>query len=422
MLHLLNPFISKTEAPCGIEWPPLLIYKAAWLGLDRFADKILGLGCPPDPEVAGTQTLRTSSLFQASRAGHAKTVWALLKHAANRQFAGGLYGRTLLHPAAVEGHTEVAQVLLEDDKAEIDAASDHNYTPLYLVLLFGRYRTLELLLNKGADTNMCITPGPADAQWVPLVVASDDGLEKYVRLLQDNGTDPDICGPNGTPLRRAACSGHLEACNMLLAAGADPKSELLEMPLLHQIFRITPESKLLEILDLFLEPDLDINVKNKNGDTVALHAWPARVEDFRVVFHEDQARLTALPKFLDYGGDPNIPNNGGNYPLWLAVARRKRGVVELLLQSYLTESVELLLEHNESIDMEYDGESEHWAGWTALRFAATTRSGKSGIVRRLAEAGADLKHKAKGIPVARSTATGKYLQELLEFSARIDIN
>jgi ankyrin repeat protein len=88
----------------------------------------------------------------------------------------------------------------------------------------------------------------------------------------------------------------------------------------------------------------------------------------------------------------------------------------------LDETVELLLEHNASVDMEYDGDSQYWSGWTPMRFAVTTRVGIDGMVRRLAEAGANLKHKANGIPLIRSAATGDYLQEFLEFSGRIDID
>lgn len=480
MLDLLKQIIAKTEGPGSIEWPPVLIYRAAWLGLDRFADKILELGCPPDPEVEWTLTLRASPLVQASRAGHPKTVQALVKHGANHKFAGSLYERTPLHIAAAEGHTEVARVLLEEGKAEIDAPSDDNFTPLYLATVFGHYNTLELLLKKGADPNMGFPPGPRgedEFQWVPLVVASDDGHEKCVRLLLDNGANLEICGPNGNALRWAACSGHLGVCNMLLAAGADPKSELLEIPILHQIFQRTPKDKLLEILDRFLELELDVNAKAKAGETALLFAlvtWPMRVQDFRVQFLEDDVRTEAVQRILDHGADPTLPNDAGSYPLTCAVSRERYKVVELLLQRGanvnqanrqnmtpvtlgienaeilplllrkganpdlgrrfgqthliyavdrgLDEAVKLLLEHNASVDMEYDGGTEYWLGWTPMRFALLATVGKQGMVRRLAEAGANLKHKANGIPLIRSAAIGNYLQEFLEFSGRIDID
>ncbi|KAM0415652.1 hypothetical protein ACHAPT_013402 [Fusarium lateritium] len=481
MLHLLDQIMSKIGAPGGIEWPPLLIYRAAWLGLDRFTDKILALGCPPDPEVEWTTTLKASPLFQASRAGHSKTVRTLVKHGANLKFTGGLNERTPLHLAAVEGHTEVARILLEEDMADIDAPCDNNFTPLYLASVYGHYETLELLLKMGADPNMGIPPGPGDdEQWVPLVVASDDGLEKCVRLLLDNGANPDISGPSGTPLRWAASSGHLEVCNMLLAAGADPNSELLKMPILHQIYQSTPKDRLLRILDRFLELGLDVNAKNSNGDTTvlfAMYTWPAKFEDFKVKFMADHDRLVATRKLLDHGADPNIINNHGSSPLYRAVIHERYEVVELLLErganidqvdlnvtpvmgaverpeilrlllekganpdlgkrfgetpliysveGGLTESVELLLEYNASIDLEYDSEAEHasqhLAGWTALRFAVTAGPGNSGMVRRLAEAGANLTHKADGVPIICSAAKGEYLQELLEFLVRIDID
>ncbi|KAG9499457.1 hypothetical protein J7337_007913 [Fusarium musae] len=53
--ELMNALLDKIEAkgkiPDNFEWPPVLIYRAANLGLEGFAERILRLGCPADPDV-----------------------------------------------------------------------------------------------------------------------------------------------------------------------------------------------------------------------------------------------------------------------------------------------------------------------------------------------------------------------------------
>ncbi len=74
-------------------------------------------------------------------------------------------------------------------------------------------------------------PGTAGAlesrAQTPLTAAAQYGQVEVVRLLIDNGADPNLHDggsefPQQTPLATAAAQGHLDVCRVLLEAGANP--------------------------------------------------------------------------------------------------------------------------------------------------------------------------------------------------------
>lgn len=485
MLGFLTHITAESESPGDIPWPPALIYRASWLDLDRFTDKILALGASPDPEVEWASTPKVSPLFQASRTGHSKTVQALVKHGANVEFVDHEDWMSL-HIAAAKGHAEVARVLVEEGNADIEARSMGNFTPLYFAGLFGHYTAVQQLLKLGADPNMSIKPGLKDesqSPWLPLARACDGGFEQCVRLLLDKNASPNV-SQGEPPLKWAASGGHLKICDMLLDAGADPRSELIDPPILAQIGQSSPNDAKLKVLDRFLELGLDVNAKGiKEGVPILVDiagSYPITVKEGQVLPLEDHQRDIVMQKLLDSGADPNIPNSDGQGALHLATNERRYGLTKLLLEkgadvnkedktgrtpmfsaledpeltrlllekgadsnlgsargqtplmyaaeSGCAEAVKLLLEYNASIETEYNFEGsedgvESFSGCTALSFAVSR--GHANIVRVLAEAGANLKRKAIDpfyIPVIHEAARGEVLPVLLEFSSRIDVD
>lgn len=81
-LELLENIVSESLDPRSISWPGVLLHRAASLGFDRLANKVLTLGYPVDPTSCEPPE-GFSPLFQAAINGHTKTVRVILKHGVN---------------------------------------------------------------------------------------------------------------------------------------------------------------------------------------------------------------------------------------------------------------------------------------------------------------------------------------------------
>ena len=85
-------------------------------------------------------------------------------------------GLTLLHWAAIRGHTEIVQLLLERGST-VDLADDEGETPLFLAVGHGHLQIARMLLNAGADKEKQNRNGNT-----PLV----EGLYEYLYLAGEN--------------------------------------------------------------------------------------------------------------------------------------------------------------------------------------------------------------------------------------------
>ncbi|RFU77308.1 ankyrin 1 [Trichoderma arundinaceum] len=463
MLDMLDRIISSNPHPDAATWPPVLIYRAAWLGLDRFADRILDLGYPVEIESDWTSIIKSTPLSQAARNFHVGMVRTLLKHNADVT-SRHLYDRTALHHVAGQGHAEITKILVEEGKVDIEIKDEDGRTTLYLGCLWGHHHVVEVLLEMGADPDMGIKPDDPPDNWSPLTVAIDDGYEKCVKLLLDKKANPNLPGPStwGTALRYAAVKGHLNICQMLVDSGADPNSPLISPPILTQIINnYEATERQHEIFEFFLSHNADVNAKDSDGTPVLIHASATgQIDEFiqglldhgadvNVLNSDNQSALyTAtlnrnyeLTKLLlEKGANVNEMNTSNITPLYFAVPETE--IVRLLLEkgadpdssknagftslmhaawfSY-DETMELLLDHNASLELVYDGDDENQVGWTALACAVSHASDPT--VRILAERGANLKHvSAKGIPILHMAAEADTLSVLIEYPSRIDVN
>jgi uncharacterized protein len=109
--------------------------------------------------------------------GDLEKVRAQLKANADLVYSKDAFGRTPLHWAAIEGHKEVAELLLAS-RAEVDARNSLGATPLHVAALNGRIEVARLLLDNQAAVDARSNDGTTALQW-----AAGKGHKDMVELL-----------------------------------------------------------------------------------------------------------------------------------------------------------------------------------------------------------------------------------------------
>ncbi|CAJ2649670.1 E3 ubiquitin-protein ligase XBAT32 [Trifolium pratense] len=166
-----------------------------------------------------------TALMQACQHGHWEVVQTLIICKANIHKADYLNGGTALHLAALNGHTRCIRLLLADyipsipnfwailqagDRKSItefdqrgiceviNKTSDGGITALHMAALNGHVETVQLLLDLGASLS---------------------------EVTVEDGTTIDLIGSGSTPLHYAACGGNAQCCQLLIAKGASLTAE-----------------------------------------------------------------------------------------------------------------------------------------------------------------------------------------------------
>ena len=153
-------------------------------------------------------------LFAAAKAGNAAKVRQLLVASrANLEFRDA-HGYTALSWAAINGHKDIALLLLEKG-AKVDNRDNIGATPLYLAASNGHVALVRTLIQNGAAINSKDNEGRA-----PTWTAAFEGHTELVEFLLEIGATVDATNVNGsTPLHVAAQEGHLDVVKLLVVKG-----------------------------------------------------------------------------------------------------------------------------------------------------------------------------------------------------------
>ncbi|MGC7453390.1 ankyrin repeat domain-containing protein [Pandoraea pneumonica] len=123
-------------------------------------------------------------------------------------------GNPLLVIAMREKSVDVARLLINNDKTDLDATNAAGENALMLASLQGLTPMVKLMIDKEAEVNK--------KGWAPLHYAATSGHDDIVQMLLDASAYVDAESPNGTtPLMMAARGGHITTCKVLLDGGAD---------------------------------------------------------------------------------------------------------------------------------------------------------------------------------------------------------
>jgi hypothetical protein len=155
-------------------------------------------------------------LSMAAVQGHCEVVDMLLDNEADVNAQGGRYGNAL-NAASLGGHEAVVKRLL-DKGADVNAQGGQYGNALQAASSGGHEAMVKRLLDKGADVN-------AQGGYFgnALCAASDQGYEAVVKMLLNKGADVNAQdGEIGNALYMASEQGHEAVVTMLVAWGARP--------------------------------------------------------------------------------------------------------------------------------------------------------------------------------------------------------
>ena len=210
----------------------------------------------------------------------------------------------LLSAAFVENLDFLQQLL--DVGLSPGAATAAGWTALHAAAMAGQLEAMQLLVQRGAPVTATTVHGCA-----PLHSASRTGQQpEAMQLLLDAGADVSAADHNShPPLYQAICAGNLSAVQILLAAGASYKYDLI----------IAAGRGHLQLVRLFLSKGAGLGQR-----------WP---EDGNAAQHEAArfGHVRVLQELLAAGADVNTVDAQGGTVLHDAAAYGFCEVVQLWL-------------------------------------------------------------------------------------------
>lgn len=293
----------------------------------------------------------STPLMSAAQKGKISTVTLLLKLNADIHLTNN-FKNSALRIAASKGYLNIVKELI-DAKAGLNIQYKEGWTPLSSSIKNGHSKVALELIKAGANIDMAIHQG-----FTPLLLAIEQNDSAVFRSLLDSGANLDLMDEEGfTAFHYAIAKKNYQMAESLLEAGADVS--------------INPNKGVKSLGQLIYAGEYDLADKLINlgikVDSVGENTYWSPL--MRAIKKES---MEMFNKLLEVGANPNYQCSNGTNSLMLAVFTQKPEFLEKLLKED-TIKLDLVDENN----------------LTALGYAVS--NGKDDMVKRLIDAGADIK-------------------------------
>ncbi|GAB1317952.1 hypothetical protein MFIFM68171_08162 [Madurella fahalii] len=251
----------------------------------------------------------STPIFLAAELGKLKSVETLIRHEAEASIRNGS-NTTPLHRAAGNNHAECVKLLLKHGAgADLNHKSDFGYTPLALAAVNGYTETAKTLLENDADWNIENDDGLS-----PLGIAAEAEEEDTVdELLKAMASKPSDIHHT---IRRAAVNGHADVVDMLVRKIDEPN---IDEETHGSILGLAIAREQYDVATILLDvPGINANIRDA--------VW--RTPLFMAVEKEKPELVQAL---TEVGADPNTKDREDHWPLSHAITKHSTEMVEHLL-------------------------------------------------------------------------------------------
>jgi ankyrin repeat protein len=227
-----------------------------------------------------------SPLSLAAEYNQVEAARLLLKHGANVNYRD-VVGNTPLHQTALRpwhGDSKMAQLLIEEGKADMSLLSNGGCYPLYCAVSKNNTPVTLYLLSKGADANFKHRGGTQT-----LFYAVSNQNTEITRALLKHGANPNVIFKGlYTPLQNAVTHSNIEIVRLLLKYKSDPNKAPSpdELPLYRAIYL-----KHEEIVRMLLDHGADPMIKVRDRTILDYAIWKDNEAILDLIY---QARLKRI--------------------------------------------------------------------------------------------------------------------------------
>ncbi|KAI1416701.1 putative ankyrin repeat protein [Hypoxylon sp. FL1857] len=409
-------------------WPNNLMYRAAAAGLNSIILAMVQSGCNINEleKYYGAPTIAIAAWWD-----QVSTVKALIDSDIQPDLTiRDRDGDTPFLTAVTRGNPRMIDLFLRDPGIVHQQSTSDNVNAVQLAAKYGKHKAIELLVKVAADLkNETSQNSDTDSPKPPLIHAVRIGFRECVRVLLDNGADPNVRCKSGSALSEAVERNDIDIVRMLLEKNADlnhpdddeatllmravqtGNTDLVSLLIQHgakvdlaedsdDICK-TPLSLAaslgnMEMVNLLLDKRADVNFCGAGSDSPLFSALYTNKPDIAKIFIDRGADVHwaaedgwgplhaayripgVIPELLKRGADVNKPC--------------KHGTVTMMAARYgFWETIEALIKHGDpkpDLEIVYDNQTvKDNIGFTALLIACKQKYSK--CVKVLLDAGAN---------------------------------